>query len=184
MLLVSPFVPAIPAECSLARDAGDQFALFDEPPRDPAINSADAVEAWSEEDVVQLHWRLLQELRHLQEPETPLDEKIDTLNWVFTESRKDALPFSFANCLRVVGLSPMSPTAYFGAVDIESIRDWIRGRGRLWMRATVERYPAWVREQIAADPERVVRELARDPQWINEQLRRCTEHLDIFALSA
>ena len=60
---------------------------------------------WSEDDIVFLHWRLLQEVRHLADPAAPLGEKLDTLRWVFTEREKDAAPFSFVNCLRVVGCS-------------------------------------------------------------------------------
>ena len=41
------------------------------------------VEEWSEDDIVLLHWRLLQEIRHLADPATPLEEKLDTLRWVF-----------------------------------------------------------------------------------------------------
>src|SRR5262245_5248206 len=50
---------------------------------------------WSEEDVVLLHWRLLQELADLSDPETPLDAKIDTLRWVFTDPKCERQPFSF-----------------------------------------------------------------------------------------
>ena len=31
------------------------------------------------EDIVFLHWRLLQEVSHLADPATPLEEKFDTL---------------------------------------------------------------------------------------------------------
>ena len=44
-------------------------------------------------------------------PATPLEEKFDTLRWVFSEREKDGLPFSFVSCLRVVGCSPLSPIA-------------------------------------------------------------------------
>jgi hypothetical protein len=40
---------------------------------------------WSEEDIVFLHWRLLQEIKQLSDPATPLEDKFDTLRWVFTE---------------------------------------------------------------------------------------------------
>jgi hypothetical protein len=161
-------------------EGGDnQLALFDGSPR-----PSDDRPEWSEEDIVRLHWRLLQELAHLPQPETPLEEKIDTLNWVFTDPHKDRLPFSFANCLRVVGLSPLSPTEYFGALDIEAIRDWIRVNAARWMRSTIERYPDWVREEIAADPDRVAREIDRNPQWINEQVRHRARRDDFLALSA
>ena len=53
-----------------------------------------AVVEWSEDDIVFLHWRLLQEVRHLADPSTPLEEKLDTLRWVFTEREKDGLPLS------------------------------------------------------------------------------------------
>ncbi|MBL0090836.1 MAG: hypothetical protein IPP50_00005 [Piscinibacter sp.] len=75
--------------------------------------------------VVQLHWVLLQELRKLTDPETPLEEKIETLDWALTSPSNDHLPFSFASCVRVVGTSPMSPTAYFGRVDVDELRQWL-----------------------------------------------------------
>lgn len=116
----------------------EQRPLFDEPgSKVPTPAGRDAESAfryllddaqaceWTEDDVVQLHWRLLQELRDLTDPDTPLEVKFDTLRWVFTDPDKDAVPFSFANCLRVVGCSPLSPTAYFGAVDVGEVRQWI-----------------------------------------------------------
>jgi hypothetical protein len=108
---------------------------------------ADRLE-WSERDVVLLHWRLLQEVEALADPETPLEAKFDTLRWVFTEREKDDLPFSFVNCLRVVGCSPLSPIAYCGRVDTEEVRDCIRSAVRTWLEATLERYPDWVREAV------------------------------------
>ena len=45
---------------------------------------------WSEEDIVLLHWRLLKEIGRLADPETPLEEKFDTLRWVFTERERIA----------------------------------------------------------------------------------------------
>ena len=47
---------------------------------------------WTEEDVVHLHWRLLLELRRLPDPETPLEEKLDTLAWALTDSALDGRP--------------------------------------------------------------------------------------------
>lgn len=135
---------------------------------------------WSEDDLVQLHWRLLLEIRNLLDPETPLDVKLDTLRWVFTDPEKDAVPFSFANCLRVVGCSPLSPTAYFGAVDVEDVRQWIRSRVSKWMRATLERYPHWARQLMLDNPEWVTQQLERNPQWLNEQIKS-REGGDLFA---
>ncbi|MDB5924109.1 MAG: hypothetical protein JWN13_3045, partial [Betaproteobacteria bacterium] len=113
----------------------------------------DTVVEWSEEDVVFLHWRLLRELSGLSDPETPLEEKLNVLHWVFTEHDKESRPFSFANCLRIVGGSPLSPAPHFGSVDVEEIRGWIRYHVKAWLHATVERYPSWVREAVFRNPE-------------------------------
>lgn len=136
---------------------------------------------WSEEDVVLLHWRLLQEVSHLADPDTPLEEKFDTLRWVFTEREKDGRPFSFVSCLRVVGCSPMSPIAYCGLVDAEELRDHIRNSVKAWLGETLTRYPDWVREAIATNPAWIEARLAKNPQWINEQLKRMSMHGDLFA---
>lgn len=136
---------------------------------------------WSEEDVVLLHWRLLKEIGRLADPETPLEEKFDTLRWVFTERDKDHKPFSFVSCLRVVGCSPLSPLPYCGLVDAEEVRDVIRHAIPLWLRQTLSRYPSWVREAIVDHPGWVETQLARNPQWINEEVRRVAIQGDLFA---
>ncbi len=146
----------------------------------PATDAYDAAE-WSEDDIVRLHWRLLQEVRQLADPATPLEEKLDTLRWVFTEREKDDLPFSFVSCLRVVGCSPLSPIAYCGLVDAEEMRDRIRHGLGVWLRATLARYPGWVRDAVRANPEWVESRLARNPQWINEQIHLTAEQGDLFA---
>ena len=148
----------------------DDSALDDDTPVD-----------WSEEDLVFLHWRLLQEVNRLADPATPLEEKFDTLRWVFTEHSKNGLPFSFVSCLRVVGCSPLSPIAYCGLVDVEEIRDRIRLGLRSWLPATLLRYPEWVREAVARNPQWIEARLERNPQWINEQLKRMAAEGDLFA---
>lgn len=135
---------------------------------------------WSETDIVQLHWRLLQEVRHLADPTAPLEEKLDTLRWVFTEPEKDGLPFSFASCLRVVGCSPLSPIAYCGLVDADEVRERIRHGLKPWLNATLARYPDWVRDAVAGNPEWVEARLARNPQWVNEQIRHTSVQGDLF----
>ena len=155
---------------SAARSSLDAADLDDEEPVD-----------WSEEDIVLLHWRLLQEVNRLADPATPLEEKFDTLRWVFTERSKDDRPFSFASCLRVVGCSPLSPIAYCGRVDAEEIRDRIRVGVRSWLPATLLRYPEWVRQAVASNPQWVATRLERNPQWINEQLKRIADEGDLFA---
>ena len=136
---------------------------------------------WTEQDVVLLHWRLLQEIEALSDPATPLEEKLDTLRWVFTEREKDSQPFSFVNCLRVVGCSPLSPIAYCGRVHAEEVRDRIRHSLKGWLVATLQRYPDWVRKVVAGNPEWVEARLARNPQWINEQIKQMSEQGDLFA---
>lgn len=138
-------------------------------------------EEWTEQDVVLLHWRLLLEIAALPDPEAPLESKLDTLHWVFTEREKDHQPFSFVNCLKVVGCSPLSPIDYCGLVDAEEIRDHIRNGMRRWLAATLARYPAWVRQEVARNPEWVESQLVRNPQWINEQVRANARQGDLFA---
>ena len=147
-----------------------------------APDAANDVPEWTEEDVVHLHWRLLLELRRLPDPETPLEEKLDTLAWALTDSDLDGRPFSFANCLRVVGTSPMSPTPYFGLLQVDDIRDWLRTNARKWIRATIARYPDWVQTLIREQPDWVARQLAKNPQWVNEQIkaRALTPQADLF----
>jgi hypothetical protein len=136
---------------------------------------------WSEEDIVFLHWRLLQEIKQLSDPATPLEDKFDTLRWVFTEREKEQQPFSFVNCLRVVGCSPLSPIAYCGLLDAQDIRDHIRRSLKSWLAASMARYPPWVREAIASQPQWVEARLAKNPQWINEQLKQMAQEGDLFA---
>lgn len=157
--------------------AGEQQAAGEE-----SRSSSDEAEQipWSEEDVVQVHWRLLLELRHLPDAGTPLEEKIDALNWVFTEQAKEGAPFSFIRCIAAVTQSPLSQTPYFGTVDADEIKRWIRCNARRWMRETVARYPQWVQQEIYANPDRALRELDNNPRWINEELRARSEFGDFF----
>ena len=148
---------------------------------DSLFEDEDSAVEWSEEDVVLLHWRLLQEVGQLADPATPLEEKLDTLRWVFAEREKDHLPFSFVSCLRVVGCSPLSPLAYCGRIDAEEVRERIRHHLKTWLAATLTRYPTWVRDAVVRNPEWVEARLARNPQWINEQVKRMSMQDDLFA---
>lgn len=148
---------------------------------EPASDDDAAPVEWSEDAIVRLHWRLLQELRRLRDPAAPLEDKLDTLRWVFTEPEKDRAPFSFANCLRVVGVSPLSPIEWCGLVDVEEVRDRIRCRARSWLDATLARYPAWVRRAVVENPGWIESKLERNPQWINEQIRQMSAQGDFFA---
>lgn len=136
---------------------------------------------WEEEEIVFLHWRLLKEVAELGDPAAPLEEKLDTLRWIFTEREKESRPFSFVNCLKVVGCSPLSPLPYVGLVDAEAVRDAIRCQVKAWLHATLDRYPAWVREAVHRNPEWIAQHLAKNPQWLNQQVRQQSAQGDLFA---
>jgi len=156
-------------------------AIPDRAALEQMLDDADAPIEWSEEDIVFLHWRLLEEVSHLADPATPLEEKFDTLRWVFSEHEKDGLPFSFVSCLRVVGCSPLSPIAYCGLVDAEEIRCHIRHNLKAWFSASLERYPDWVRDAVVHNPTWIEARLSKNPQWINEQIKRMSVQGDLFA---
>lgn len=126
---------------------------------------------WSEDAVVQLHWLLLEELRKLPDPATPIEEKIETLDWALADPSFDGKPFSFASCVRVVSASPLSPAPYTGRVDVQELRDWIRRRAAGWLRQTLARYPRWAQELFCSNPQFAAAQLAANPQWLNEQIR-------------
>lgn len=139
------------------------------------------IDEWDEEDIVFLHWRLLKEVGGLRDPATPLEEKLDTLRWIFTEREKENRPFSFVNCLKVVGCSPLSPMPYFGLLDAEEIRDAIRCQVKSWLNATLMRYPSWVRDAVLRNPTWIESRLSKNPQWINEQVKKHSVQGDLFA---
>ncbi|MFT3815713.1 MAG: hypothetical protein QM740_20495 [Acidovorax sp.] len=155
--------------------------LFDPPPCTGMPDNSGAAPEWTDEEIVFLHWRLLQEVPDLAVPTVPLDSKLATLRWIFTDADKDQEPFSFASCLRVVGCSPLSPIAYCGLVDCEVIRDHIACHVKRWLSETLERYPAWVKDALKHDPEWFEATLAKNPQWINEQIKRSNEQDSLLA---
>ena len=177
---VGPVLPRIlPSLAAASRHR--PAAIPDRDALEALLDGEDAPVEWSEEDIVFLHWRLLQEVSHLADPTTPLEEKFDTLRWVFSEREKDGMPFSFVSCLRVVGCSPLSPIAYCGRVDAEEVRDCIRHGLKAWLDVSLERYPDWVRDAVVHNPAWVEARLAKNPQWINEQIKRMAAQGDLFA---
>jgi len=175
------YLPVAAAAWSVSPGTPWLFGTEAAPSASNALDDDEPPVDWTEEDVVYLHWRLLQDVSSLSDPDTPLEDKLDTLRWVFTEREKDGCPFSFTSCLRVVGCSPLSPIPYCGLVDPEEIRDRIRGGLRGWMTETLARYPQWVRDAVRHNPEWVEQRLAKNPQWINEQLKQLTVQADLFA---
>lgn len=151
--------------------AQTQRAVSDVVQRQAGDADTDESVSWTEEEIVKLHWGLLRELRRLVDADTPLEEKLDTLSWALTDPALDSQPFSFANCVRVVGTSPLSPAPYCGAVPVDDLRDWIRANAPRWLRSSLERYPNWVQDLVRQDPDHVAKQLSRNPQWINEQVK-------------
>jgi len=146
------------------------------------LGTAQLASDWSEEEIVRLHWRLLERIKLLRDVKTPLEEKIEVLRWLFTDTEKDLQPFSFVSCVRVVGLSPLSPLSCFvGVADADQVRDWIRCRLKCWLLESLAAYPMWVREAIVEQPEWIALRLERNPQWLNEQIRRNRAEGDLFA---
>lgn len=164
-----------------ARTPLHSFAATGTPFQGPFFDEDSEIADWTEEEIVHLHWLMLQQVGHLADPEHPLVEKFDTLQWIFSDPDKDDRPFSFVNCLRVVGCSPLSPIPYCGQVDAEDVRDRIRTKLKPWLDASLERYPAWVRQAVVTRPDWVNAHLSRNPQWINEQLKRIKDQGDLFA---
>jgi hypothetical protein len=163
--------PTTPVALEPRARAANAERLVQRPVASDACDDDEAGFEWSEDAVVQLHWILLCELRRLADPHTPLDEKLDTLDWALTEPALDERPFSLANCIRVVGLSPLSPAPYVGSVDVEEIKAWVLAHAKTWLGETLSLYPDWVQKLIRANPHGVADRLAREPQWINQQIR-------------
>jgi hypothetical protein len=158
-----------------------QPALFEpEEVRGPATQAGEAAEQgdsaeerveWTEDEIVMLHGILFDTCEEkLRDPETPLDEVLDWLRWIFSEPAKEARAFSFANCLKL-----------YQRPNARALRDDIREglHGYLGMRLL--RYPSWVAEAFWQDPERVGEQLERNPQWINETLSAQAKEGDLFA---
>lgn len=151
----------------------------------PAMGGIDTpfpADEWTEEEVVLLHWHLLSRIRLLPDARAPLEEKIEILRWLFTDAKHDQEPFSFVSCVRVIGVSPLSPAPCFiGAADAEEVRDWIRCRLKRWLVDSLACYPAWVRDAIIGQPGWIAQQLESNPQWLNQQLRRNRVEGDLFA---
>jgi hypothetical protein len=151
-----------------AKTAALQYVFDDEAPVE-----------WSEEDVVLLHWRLLQELADLGDPDTPLDEKIDALRWVFTDPISERQPFSFVNCLKSGSARCLRCSMGSDRRGIDP--HWIRHHIREWLTATIGRYPSWAAEAVLENPCWIESRLAKNPQWINEEIKKHTVQGDLFA---
>ncbi|WP_426078241.1 hypothetical protein [Janthinobacterium sp. PSPC3-1] len=136
---------------------------------------------WDQKSIVELHWLLLKKIEGLSDPQTPLEEKFELLRWIFTDGAHDQMPFSFVNCLEVVSKSPLSPTAYFGTLSSDDVRDWIASNVKGWLQASFGRYPAWIQSEIIHHPDWVAHQLEKNPQWINQKIKTSIVQTDLFS---
>ena len=131
----------------------------------------DETVAWTHDEIVMLHGILFDTcVEKLADPETPLDEVLDCLRWIFSEPGKEAAPFSFASTLRLY----QRPHARF-------VREAIQAGLARYLEARLTRDPPWVAEAFWSDPDWFAEELDRNPQWVNETLRRHSRDGDLFA---
>jgi len=126
--------------------------------------------AWSAAEIVGLHFILLDDLRRLADPGTPLEERFELLEWVFTDRAREGEPFSFGMCVRLFGRT----------CDPDGVREALQPLSVAWLRDAVARLPAWLGEQIVRDPQWAAGELHRNPQWLNEALLRHAREPDLF----
>jgi hypothetical protein len=127
--------------------------------------------AWTQEEVVMLHGILFDTcVERLNDLETPLDEVVDCLRWIFSDRSKEAQPFSFSNTMRLY----QRPHARY-------VREVLQTGLKGYLTERLTRYPAWVSEAFWSDPDRFADELERNPQWINERVRRLARDGDLFA---
>jgi hypothetical protein len=146
------------------------------PEEDPTDDCDDRVQ-WSVEAIVKLHLILLSQLSHLAEPATPLEEKLELLQWVYTEREFDNRPFSFANCVKLCGRS-INP--HFGLMTADDVREELAHYIPRWLEESLALYPAWVRQAIQTNPEYVWTMLSSNPQFINKAARRSAKTGDLF----
>ena len=132
---------------------------------------------WSPETIVRLHFLLLDDCEKLADPDTPLEDKLEILEWIYADPAQDQQPFSFVNCMRLLGRSCRP-----GEVedDPRQIRLHLRERLRQCVYDTLARYPAWVREAFDRNPEAVAGLLHQHPQRLNETVKRVAAQGDLL----
>jgi hypothetical protein len=127
--------------------------------------------AWTHDEIVMLHGILFDTcVEKLADPETPLDEVLDCLRWIFSEPGKDAAPFSFVRTLKL-----------YQRLHARFVREAIQAGLARYLEARLTRYPPWVAGAFWSDPDCFAEELERNPQWVNETLRRHSRDGDLIA---
>jgi hypothetical protein len=173
---------AVALSSGLPTPAQETLFLQPRPPRS-AVRAGEAVDerslgdgceekiAWTHEEVVMLHGILFDTcVEQLGDPETPLDEVIDCLRWIFSGPNREARAFSFATTLKL-----------YQRAHACNVREAIQVGLKRYLSERLARYPAWVAEAFWSDPDRFAEELERNPQWINERVRRVAHDGDLFA---
>lgn len=134
-------------------------------------DSAEERIVWTAEEVVMLHGILFDTcVERLSDAETPLDEVVDCLRWIFSDRNKETQAFSFSNTMRL-----------YQRPHPCHVREVMQAGLKGYLTERLRRYPQWVAKAFWSDPDRLADELERNPQWIQERVRRVARDGDIFA---
>jgi hypothetical protein len=160
-----------------ASRAGRSAESANDPDVGETFDPGETVE-WSVDAIVQLHMVLLDELSRLADPATPLEEKLDMLQWVYTDPELEDKPFSFSNCIKLCGRS-INP--HYGLMSTEDVRVELGRYVPRWLNESLRRYPEWLQQAVRSNPEWVWARLEEDPQYINRQAGRVAKQGDLFS---
>jgi hypothetical protein len=121
---------------------------------------------WMTDEMVQVHFILLNECEQLSDPEFPLAEKLDVLAWMFADESHDMHALSFYRCARQA----------WGSCDVRSAASDIKRLIPQWIDETLRLYPRWARQWVKGfllhNPDGLLKILDKNPQFINEMIRR------------
>jgi hypothetical protein len=121
---------------------------------------------WMMDEMVQVHFILLNECQQLSDPEFPLAEKLDVLSWMFADQSHDMHALSFYRCARQA----------WGSCDVRSAASDIKRLIPQWIDETLQLYPRWARKWVRGfllhNPDGLLKILDKNPQFINEMIRR------------
>ena len=138
-------------------------------------------EPWQAEEILQLHMILLEDMRKVANPRTPIGDAIELLCWVFTRPDKDDQPFSLKSCLRVVNgfaYRDSMPDPAMGQFNVQTFREAFKAELKVWWKQLVKRQPKAVQAVLSNDLDFIVGKLLKNPQWANEQLKGLQKERD------
>jgi len=167
------------SETARARGAGAEAEAANDPDVGDPFDDSEPIH-WSVDGIVKLHLVLLGELVRLADPETPLEEKLDMLQWVFIDPdppERDDRAFSFANCIKLRGTS-INP--HYRLMSAEDVRVALARFFPRWLNESLQRYPEWP-QRPSVRIRRVWARLEQNPQFINQQARRAAKQGDLFS---